>query len=315
MVFYRELATLVISGVDVVAAMDILQGHGNGRIKDIAARLKRHISRGGTLADGLSALPDFSPAWHISIVRYSETAGRLADGLNRIADYLEKDYSMFQSLVFGLAYPVLLLHIAVFVLPITSLVTCGLAGYLRELLKVLLPLYGIVFLLFGIRKVFKQARFKNIYDLFSVNVPLWGKLTRRFVATRFVRALECLCASGVTIIEGWKIAAGACGNSIVEKSILRGLAVIERGGGISEAFSATRLFSANMIGMITAGEKSGSIDKMLGSMASLCEKENAVAVAVMVTVVPVFLYIFIAAYIGYRIVMFYTSYFNKIFSF
>jgi type II secretory pathway component PulF len=101
----------------------------------------------------------------------------------------------------------------------------------------------------------------------------------------------------------------------VEKSILRGLAVIERGGGISEAFSATRLFRANMIGMITAGEKSGSIDKMLGSMASLCEKENAVAVAVMVTVVPVFLYIFIAAYIGYRIVMFYTSYFNKIFSF
>jgi len=315
MIFYRELSQLVGSGVTIIEAMNILSNQaGDFRLKRIAAEMKEYLSGGSSLGDAFAKFPDIFPSLHINIIKYSETAGRPAQGLGSMADYLEKEYAMQQGLIAGLAYPVVLLHAAIFLLPIINAVSCGIGAYILGVLSMLVPIYGFVFLIYAASRMRRFEQFKTAFDSFVLSIPKIGGIVRQFVLTRFIRALQVLSASGVSIISGWRMAAEACGNNVIKTALLRGLPFIENGESLSRAFIETRVFRPAMIGMITAAEKSGSIVGALNSIAVFSDKENETAVAVLVRIIPIFVYLAVAGYIGFRIISFYVGYFNRIFS-
>lgn len=315
-IFYRKLATLVTSGTSVIEAMDIVSSQmSSSEFRYACLQIKQHLSQGGSFGDAFSKFPDIFPAWQVNIVKYSETAGRLGVGLSRLADYLERDYSTQMHVVIGLAYPVLLLHIAIFLLPVVDFVTCGAGSYIAGVLKLIIPIYGTLFLIYLSSRLLKRPQFKIIFDGFVLGIPVLGNIARQLALTQFIRALQCLSSSGVTIIGAWKMAAEACGNKVIKSAVLKGLPLIEQGQGLSKAFIQARVFSRDMIGMMATAEKSGSIVQMLDTIAGYSEKENETAVAVLARIMPVFVYLVIAGYIGYRIISFYLGYFNKVFSF
>lgn len=315
-VFYRQLAELLSSGINVIEGMNILASHGaHGRLKSISWNIRQDLSQGVSLGDAFAKYPDMFAEWHVSIIRYSETSGRLAEGLSRMADYLEKDYATLQSIVVGLAYPVALLHIAIFLLPLVKAVTCGPGAYILGLLGLIIPIYGGLFLAYGAYRFFNSAQLKAGWDSFILSIPMIGNILRRIALSKFIRALQCLSASGVPITNSWKIAAVASGNEFIKLAVLRGLPSIEEGQELTQAFSAAQVFPPQMIGMIAAAAKSGSIVQILNTIATYCEKETETAVAVLTGVLPVIVYLLVAGFIGFRIVSFYLGYFSRIFSF
>jgi type IV pilus assembly protein PilC len=160
----------------------------------------------------------------------------------------------------------------------------------------------------------KYEGFKTGLDGFILGMPMIGNIVRQFALARFVRALQVLSASGVSIISGWQMAAESCGNNPVKSSLLSGLPLLQEGQGLSKAFIQARVFPASMIGLISSAEKSGSIAQTLNTIATYSEKENETAIAVLTRIIPLVVYLLIAAFIGLRIVSFYLGYFNQIFS-
>jgi type II secretory pathway component PulF len=315
MLFYRELAQLTGSGVAITEAMDILsKQQGYPHLNRAISGIKQEIDAGATLGEAFSRYPDIFPKLHVGIIKYSEASGRLAQGIGNLADYLEKEYAMQQSLVVGLAYPVILLHIAMFLLPLVNSFGCRQTAYIIGFLNIFIPVYGLVFLVYLVFRMRKNEEFKTVLDGFILGIPVIGKLVRQFALTRFVRALQVLSASGVGITIGWKMAGESCGNNVVRDAVLKGMAVLGQGQSISQAFIQSGVFPASMIGLITAAEKSGSIVQTLNTIASYSEKDNETAVAVLTRIVPVVVYLLIAAFIGLRIISFYLGYFNQIFS-
>lgn len=314
--FYRKLAVLISSGCSIIDALDIVTGQmPGGALKQASIRIKQDLSQGIAFGEAFGKFTDVFPAWQVNIIKYSESAGRLAQGFDSLANYLEKDYSIQLSIAGGLAYPVLLLHAAIFLLPAASLITCGGCGYLSGVLRMLFLLYGSAGLVYVLGRLFNTPSLKNTFDSIVLSIPVLGNITRQIAVTRFMRALQCLSSSGVSIISGWKIAAQACGNSAVSSSVLRGLPRIERGEELSAAFIQAGVFSADMVGMIKTAQKSGSLPEMLGIIADYSEKENAAATAVLAKIVPVIVYVLVAGFIAIRVISSYMSYFNRIFSF
>jgi type IV pilus assembly protein PilC len=314
MIFYRELAQLVASGVPVIEAMGILSAQGGDlRLKGIAAGIKQYLEKSGSLGDAFSQFPDVFPALHINIIRYCETAGRFVEGLNSLADYLEKDYAMQQNIIVGLAYPLVLLHAAIFLLPIVNAATSGIGAYISGVLSLLIPLYGLVFLFYFLSQQ-RNEQFKTGFDNFLLQIPRIGGIVQQISLTRFIRAMQILSASGVSVVTGWRMAARACGNNVIRNALLDGLPLIEQGQTLSKAFIQARVFPASTIGMITAAEKSGSIVSTLNTIAVYFERENETQVAILVRILPVVFYLLIAGYIGFRIISFYSGYFNRVFS-
>lgn len=316
MLFYRELAQLVSSGVTIIEAMDILSKQGGySQLNRVIGQIKQELAAGSSLGEAFSRFPDVFPALHASIIRYSETSGRLAQGITSLADYLEKEYAMQQSLIVGLAYPVILLHVAMFLLPIVNAVSCGAGGYIFGFLSIFIPVYGLAYLIYLVLRMRKNEAFKTSCDGFILAIPRIGDIVRQFALAKFIRALQVLSASGVSIISGWKMAGESCGNNAVRDALLTGLPLLQEGQSLSQAFIQARVFPPSMIGLITAAERSGSIVQTLNTIASYSEKENETAIAVLTRIIPVFVYLLIAGFIGLRIISFYLGYFNRIFTF
>ncbi len=316
MLFYRELAQLVSSGVTIIEAMDILsKQEGYSQLNRVIGRIKQELAAGNSLGEAFSRFPDVFPALHANIIRYSETSGRLAQGITSLADYLEKEYAMQQSLIVGLAYPVILLHVAMFLLPIVNAVGCGAGGYIFGFLSIFIPVYGLAYLAYLVLRMRKNEAFKTSLDGFILGIPRIGDIVRQFALAKFVRALQVLSASGVSIISGWKMAGESCGNNAVRNALLTGLPLLQEGRSLSQAFIQARVFPSSMIGLITAAERSGSIVQALNTIASYSEKENETAIAVLTRIIPIFVYLLIAGFIGFRIISFYLGYFNQILNF
>jgi type IV pilus assembly protein PilC len=315
MFFYRELAQLVSSGVPVIEAIDIISRQGGySRFNKVLVMISQDLKVGGSLGETFLRYPEVFPPLHANMIKYSETSGRLAQGISSLADYLEKEYEMLQALAVGLAYPLFLLHAAMFLLPIVNAFGCHSGGYLRGFLSIFVPVYGLVFLVYLALRMRRNEGFKIGMDGFILGIPLIGNIVRQFALARFVRALQVLSASGVSIITGWQMASESCGNEAVKVSLLSGLPVLQEGRGLSQAFIQSRVFPASMLGLISSAEKSGSIVQTLNTIASYSEKENETTIAVMNRIIPVFVYLLIAGFIGLRIVSFYLGYFNQVFS-
>ncbi|MDD5348307.1 MAG: type II secretion system F family protein [Candidatus Omnitrophica bacterium] len=320
MLFYRQLSQLLASGVSAIEAFGILESQpGPARLRNVIVRIKQSLVAGSSLADAFAYFPDFFPALHVNIIRYSEKAGRLAQGVGSLAQYLEKDYAAQQRIAVGLAYPALLLHAAMFLLPIVNAVGCsgcGIAGYLKGFLAMAIPVYGVLFLIWwAVRQRERSPQFRRGLDDFLLVIPRVGDLVRSFSLTRFIRAMQSLCSSGVSIVSAWRLSCDACGNEVIKERLLRGLELIGQGQLLSRAFMQAETFPPHIIGMIATAEKSGSIVQTLDTLAAMCERENETAITVLTVAVPVIFYILIAGFIAFRVVSFYAGYYNRIFSF
>jgi len=312
LIFYDELADLINSGISVIEAMQtIAECVRNPHVKKQAAAIKSDLSRGATLSEALSKFPASFASWQINIIKYSEASGTLKKGLGKIVEALKADYAIRRKLLVGLAYPVLLFHLAVFLLPLSVLIKGSLTAYLAQVGMVIVSAYLVLFVAYGLKRAVASLFFRQ-YCALVLYFPFWGRFIKSLHLARFVSVLECLCAAGVNISQGWKIAAESCDNLILADILLKGLPVVNQGGTLHAAFAATRVFPAKTLSLVAIGEKGGTIDVVLGRIALYAQQENETVVNMLLTVIPVVIYLLVAGYIGYRVIAFYSEYFSKI---
>ena len=312
LIFYEELADLINSGISVVEVMQTIeQSARNARVKEQAAAIKHDLMRGSTLSEALAKFPAVFSAWQVNIVKYSETSGTLKKGLLKIVEHLKADYAIRRKLLVGLAYPVLLFHLAIFLLPVAALLKDGAAAYLSQVGMIIVPVYLCLLAAYGLKRLIVSI-FVRQYCTFVLYFPFWGRFVKSLHLARFTGVLECLCGAGVNIAQGWKIAAQSCDNVVLADILLKGLPVVTQGGTLHAAFAATKVFPAKTLSLVAIGEKGGSLDVMLGRIATYSQQENETVVNLLLTVIPVLIYVLVAGYIGYRVISFYTEYFNKI---
>ena len=85
-------------------------------------------------------------------------------------------------------------------------------------------------------------------------------------------------SAGVPLVEALDSVAGATGNSVYEKAVLRMKDEVATGQRLQRAMENTGLFPNMVVQMIAVGEESGSLDEMSGKVATFYEQDvdNAV---------------------------------------
>ena len=107
--FLEDVALLVEDGVSVTKAIDTLVKVATGPTKVVAGVAAEAIGKGKLLADGLVGW--FNPAI-IEIIRAGELGGDLARSLRAAANSLTQTNSIWSILINSLAYPVVVLGLA-----------------------------------------------------------------------------------------------------------------------------------------------------------------------------------------------------------
>jgi type IV pilus assembly protein PilC len=293
-VFSRQLATMMKAGVPMVQAFDIVgQGHDNPSMTKLIMEIKSDVEAGGTLANALARHPYYFDDLFVSLVEAGEASGALEELLDKIATYKEKTEALKSKIKKALTYPLSVLIVAlivtaillIFVVPTFAEMFGSFGADLPAFTQMVVELsdfviawwWAMLAVIIVAITAFLQAKrrsrtFAEQLDVLALKLPLIGKLQHDSAVARFSRTLSTMFSAGVPLVEAMVSVAGASGNVVYRKDIMRVRDEIASGTNLAASLSQNeKLFPNMLVQMVGIGEESGALDEMLSKVADYYE--------------------------------------------
>lgn len=330
-VFTHQLATLIRAGVPLLECLDILSSEAeNPALQQVVEHIREDVEGGALLAHALKRNPTVFNEFYRSMVEVGEMTGRLDESLTQLAVYLDKQAQLRAKIFSGLAYPAMLLAVALIVLvflliwvvPLFSGLFQDMGESLPWLTQVVIDLAEGVrdhfFLLaafggslgMGIRWFLKNPKSRQAIDGWLLGVPLFGSVIQKAATVRFSRTLGFLVRRGVPLLSALGVAGTVTGNKIFEQSIKLAAIAIQNGRPLSETLRAGQVFPTMVPQMIKVGESTGSMDVMLEKIADLFEQEVDRTVATLTSVLEPFIILVVGCGIALVVIAMYLPIFS-----
>lgn len=323
MVFTRQLATLIDSGLPLLRGLTVL-----GRQEPVPA-MKRTITTladsvqtGSTFSESLSQFPKIFNKLYINMVKAGELGGVLEIVLNRLAEYQEKAQKLKNKIVAAMVYPIIVMVIAVLIMVFLMLVIVpkfekifddmipGGRSKLPMLTQFVIGIsrnVGAYFphilvglaLLFIVWKIFQASPGgKIIIDRMKLKIPLFGDVQLKSAISRFSRTLGTLVTSGVPILQALNITRETAGNIIIADSINKVHDAVKEGESMVAPLESSNVFPPMVISMVDVGEETGQLPEMLLKIADVYEDEVDNSVSALTSMLEPLMIVFLAVVVG-----------------
>lgn len=299
-VFSRQLATMIESGIPLIQSFDIVaRGQANKRVQDLINTVKSDVESGLTLAESLGKHPMYFNDLFCNLVDAGEKSGSLEIMLDNVATYKEKIETIKKKIKKALTYPIAVLVIAflvsagllVFVVPQFESLFQGFGADLPALTRMVIDaseffqeywyfIFGSVGLAVYAFIYFKahSKTFAHNIDKLSLKMPVIGTILEKAAIARFARTLSITFAAGLPLVDALKSVAGATGNILFANATDKIREDVSTGQQMQSSMESTNMFPNMVVQMVSIGEESGSLEKMLSKVADFYEEEvdNAV---------------------------------------
>ncbi len=330
-VFTRQFATMIDSGLPLVQCLDILASQQeNKTFKEILYKVKESVESGSTFADALGKHPRAFDDLYVNLVAAGEVGGILDTILNRLAAYIEKAMKLKKRVKGAMVYPATIMAIAVvvvgvilvFVIPTFAKMFADFGGELPAPTRMVIALsnfiqhYIILMIIaaFGIRyaiaKYYATPAGRRKIDGLLLKAPIVGPLIRKVSVAKFTRTLGTMISSGVPIMDGLDIVAKTAGNKIVEEAIYNVRTAISEGKTMAEPLAACGVFPPMVVQMISVGEATGAMDAMLSKIADFYDDEVDDAVGALTSMMEPLLMVFLGTAVGGLVIAMYLPIFK-----
>ena len=149
-------------------------------------------------------------------------------------------------------------------------------------------------------------------DAFFLKMPVFGNILRKASIARFTRTLGTMISSGVPILSALDITARTAGNKVIEQAILMTKASIGEGETIAAPLKESKVFPPMVVQMISVGEETGALDKMLDKIANFYDEEVNVAVDTLTSIIEPIMIVVMGTLVGGMVVAMYMPMFKLI---
>ncbi len=321
MIFTRQLATLIDSGLPLLRSLTVLgKQEPNPVLKSTINTLADSVQSGSTFSESLAAHPKIFNKLYINMVKAGELGGVLEVVLNRLAEYQEKAQKLKNKIVSAMVYPTIVMFIAVaimaflmlFIVPkfkqifdemldgqklpmLTEMVT-GFSSKFAQYWWVVLLGAITLFLIYKFVASTKKGRYA--IDSFKLKMPLFGNVQRKSAISRFSRTLGTLVTSGVPILQALNITRDTAGNVVISNAIDRVHESVKEGESIVAPLEASKVFPPMVISMVDVGEETGQLPEMLLKIADVYDDEVDNAVAALTSMLEPIMIVMLALVVG-----------------
>lgn len=330
-VFTRQFATMISSGLPLVQCLDTLgRQTPNKRLADIVMQVKADVEAGASFTEALRKHPRVFGDFYVNMVEAGEAGGALDTILSRLAVYLEKSRALRGKVKGAMAYPAAIVAVAVLVMIFMLLYVIPIFADLFESFGGALPaptrlvmalssgvqsliLYALatgVALAWGLRWFRRTGRGRRLVDAALLKAPVFGSLVEKVAVASFARTLATLVSSGVPILDGLAITARITGNKVMEDAILDAIERIKQGSTIAEPLRDQTVFAPMVVQMIEVGENAGALDAMLNKIADFYDDEVNHAVEALTSLLEPLLMVVLGALIGFMLIAMYLPIFE-----
>ena len=319
----HQLATLVDSGLTLDTSLGNMVKLADGeKAREVLSDIHKRVHAGSAFADALAEYPKVFGRLYINMVRSGEASGKLTETLFRLAHFLEKAEDLKGNIVRAMIYPMILVlaggsaivFIFTFIVPKFKGLFEEMGDALPLPTKIMLAMSNVVtnywwamllILTCGIIafvQYFKNPNGRLHWDGLVLKMPLFGILVQKLEVSRFSLTMASLLKSGVPVLQALIIVKTVLSNRVIVSAMNDLEQGLKGGKGLSGPLQKSGVFPQMAVHMITVGEASGSLDKMLSKVSDSYEKEVERSIKHMVSLIEPLMILFMAGIIGFIVV-------------
>jgi len=330
--FTRQMATMMKAGVPLLQSFDIIgEGFDNPAMRKLVDELKQEVAAGNSFAASLRKKPQYFDELYCNLVDAGEQAGALDTLLERVATYKEKSESLKAKIKKAMTYPLAVVFVAIIVtgillvkvvpqfesvfkgfgaeLPAFTVMVIGLSAFMQHWWWVMLGV--LIAAICGVRHAFKKSPgFRDWLDTWLLKLPLIGTLMYKSAVARYARTLSTTFAAGVPLVEALESVAGATGNIVFKRAVLRIKQDVSSGMQLNFSMRTCGVFPNMAIQMTAIGEESGTLDDMLDKVAKFYEDEVDNMVDNLTSLMEPFIMVVLGVIVGGLVVAMYLPIFQ-----
>jgi type IV pilus assembly protein PilC len=325
MIFTRQLATLIDSGLPLLRSLTVLEKQEpNPVLKATVAALAENVQGGSTFSESLAQHPRIFNKLYVNMVKAGELGGVLEIVLNRLAEYQEKAQKLKNKIVSAMVYPVIVMFIAVAILvflmifivpkfkemftntdselPLISKIVFGMSEFFLAR-PLVVPNVVFAFIAFGICVFLfnlwgRTTGGRAVIDNMKLKMPILGDIQRKSAVSRFSRTLGTLVTSGVPILQALNITRDTAGNVVISSAIEKVHEAVKEGETIVTPLQASGVFPNMVISMVDVGEETGQLPEMLLKVADVYDDEVDNAVTALTSILEPIMIVILALIVG-----------------
>ncbi len=326
MIFTRQLATLIDSGLPLLRGLTVLgKQEPNPVLRTTVNSLADSVQGGSTFSESLAQHPRIFNKLYVNMVKAGELGGVLEVVLTRLAEYQEKAHKLKNKIVSAMVYPIIVMFIAVAILVFLMLfIVPKFKEMFAEMPEAQLPMISQI--VFGTSEFFLARPFvlpnavwfflvfaliviafnawgrtkagRKVIDSTKLRLPIFGDIQRKSAIARFSRTLGTLVTSGVPILQALNITRDTAGNVVVSEAIEKVHEAVKEGESIVTPLQASKVFPAMVISMVDVGEETGQLPEMLLKIADVYDDEVDNAVTALTSILEPVMIVVLALVVG-----------------
>jgi general secretion pathway protein F len=319
MAMTRELATLLRAGLTLDRALELLIGLSpTPPVTALLQQVRDDVRGGKALSQALDARRDVFSRFYVNIVRAGEAGGALGVVLTRLADTMERNKDLRESVKSALIYPTILIGVAVTsvivlliwvvpqfeqtfaqagkALPLPTQVVVVLGTVMRKWWWAIALLVAL--LVIWVPRHLARPAVKHRWDARVLKMALVGDLMTKVEVARFARTLATLLGNGVTLLAGLAIVRETLSNSVLAGALDGVITRLREGKGFGRPLAETGLYPKLATQMILVGEESGRLEEMLTRVAEVYDREVQMAIKRFLSVLEPVMILGLAVLIG-----------------
>ena len=318
--FSRQLALLLESGTDIVAALELLQSQVTNRtLQRTIGNVASDIRSGSSLSTALKKHPKVFSSIYARAMTAGEQSGNLEIVLRQMANFIERRVTAEKSVKNALTYPFIIVIVAVivvgvivtFVLPtFTSMYTQFSVEQplpTRMLLGLtdLLTKYGLYLILVMVAAAVLASLYvktpagKYMRDKILFRLPVVGRILLLSELSQACRTMALLFKVGLPLPEVLSLTTESSNNRAMAEQIDGVRQELILGEGLSRPMSKRSLFLPLMVQMVGVGEETGNLDNTLTTVAESYEMEADDRTTAAVRLIQPIVTVLIALVVGF----------------
>ena len=318
--FTRQVSVLVATGTPVVQALGAVERQlSDPRFAQVVGDVRRRVEEGSALSEAMAQHPRDFDAVARSLTAAGEASGHLDVMLQRLAALARQQDIIRRGVLGALVYPTLLLTIAISVLvvmlmfvvprfaglfesldtpvPGSTLTLLAASEHLRAWWWAEIP--GVICAIGWMAWWITTAGGRRTLDTVMVRGPVLGRMARSLAMARIARLLGVLLESKVPLLDSLRLTREAMSNHHYARLLEHVETIVTQGDPMSTVFAQSGLVTASFAEAVRNGEQSGSVGRVLVSMAEYLDEDNGVLIKSATQIIEPIILIVLGLVVGF----------------
>lgn len=315
--FYHQIGTSVAAGLTLVRTLRVLAQNPPARgIASRAARVADRLESGATAGEAFRSLGSWVPDFDLSLIEAGERTGRIDRTCLALSQAYASRAALARQILMGLAYPILVFHVAFLILPVHHLVALVRDGQIASFLfhKVLFfgPVYAATAALILVLQRTQRGIARSTLEACTSLLPVLGRARKALALSRLSLALDALLNAGVNAVHAWPLAAAASGSPAIQREVARWTPRFAQGEPTADLLVQSSCFPPHYSNIYASAELAGKVDDALPRLVSYYQEEGLRLMRVAAGILIGVVYGGILLIVAFQIVSFWLGFYGQI---